>query len=271
MKLAWGRSAALLAAVSVVFAAGACGDKAGDGSTPAAAASSKPADPKETLLGSLKEYDKGVYDVAFTARDGAGSGSIDAPKKHAHIKISGTDADMKFSMELLVLEPEAYLKMDMGAAAGAVPGLELLNGKKWIHVDRSKIKDSQDLSLKADDADLTGIAALLKSAQGVQAAGDKKFTGTLDLGKGDKSPVTDEEVIKALGDKAASVPFTATLGADGQLSELVIDVPAAGDKAAHQLKLTVSNYGKATVPAAPTGADVVEPPASIYAVLNGGA
>ncbi|GAA2395414.1 hypothetical protein GCM10010170_110160 [Dactylosporangium salmoneum] len=260
----------MLAAVSVVFAAGACGDKAGDSSKPAAAAtSSKPADPKETLLGSLKEYDKGIYDVAFTARDGSGSAAVDATQKHAHIKLASTEGDVKFSMELLVLEPEAYLKMDMGAMATAVPGLELLNGKKWIHVDRSKIKDSQELSIKADEADLLGVEALLKSAQGVQAAGDKKYTGTLDLSKADKSPMTDEEVTKALGDKAASVPFTATLGADGQLSELVIDVPAAGDKAAHQLKMTLSNYGKATIPAKPAGAEVVEPPASIYTMLNG--
>ncbi|MGI5184478.1 hypothetical protein ACQEVZ_50315 [Dactylosporangium sp. CA-152071] len=52
--------------------------------------------------------------------------------------------------------------------------------------------------------------------------------------------MTDEDVVKTLGDQAATVPFTATVDAEGQLKELLVDVSAAGDKKAHQLKLTVT-------------------------------
>ncbi|GAA2642576.1 hypothetical protein GCM10010399_90670 [Dactylosporangium fulvum] len=269
MKLAWGRAAALIVAASVMFGAGACGSSSDDSGTPGAAAtSSKAPEPKDVLLGSLSEYDKGVYAVDFTALDSSGQAVIDGPKKQAYIKMISTDPDAKFTMEVLLIEPDAYVKMDMGELA-KLPGMQALNGKTWMHVDRSKIKDAKSLVLGANETDMLDLKALLQSAQSVQQAGDRKYGGTLDLAKGENSPMTDEDVVKALGDKAASVPFTATLDAEGHLTELLIDVPAAGDKKAHQLKLTVNQYGTATVPAKPTGKAVIEAPADTYDIFNG--
>src|SRR5262245_22703630 len=48
-----------------------------------------------------------------------------------------------------------------------------------------------------------------------------KYSGTLDLAKGEDSPMTDEAVVKALADKAASVPFTATLDAEEDRKSVV--------------------------------------------------
>jgi hypothetical protein len=264
MKFSWGRVVALIAATSVMFGATACGDPEGE---TAGSATTKPADPKEALLGSLATYEKGVYAVTFTALDGTGQGKVDSTKKHAYLKMTSTDPEAKFTMELLVLEPDTYLKMDMGELA-AIPGLELLSGEKWMHVDRSKIKDADELGLKGDDTDLLRLKALLQNAQSVQEAGDRKYSGTLDLGKGTDSPVVDEEVLEALGATASTVPFTATVDAEGRLTELLIEVPAAGDSKAHQLKMTLSEYGAVTLPAKPTGGDVVEAPANVYEILN---
>ena len=209
MNLAWGRTAALIVAATVVFGTGACGDKsATGGDKPAAAAtSSKAPEPKDLLLGSLSQYDKGVYAVDFTAHDGSGQAAIDAPKKQAYIKIVSTDPDAKFTMEMLLVEPDAYVKMNMGELA-KLPGMSQLNGKTWMHIDRTKIKDPASLGIAENETDSLGLKALLDSAQSVKAAGDHKYTGTLDLAKGADSPMTDEDVIKALGDKAATVPFT---------------------------------------------------------------
>ena len=269
MRLAWERAAALIVAASVMFATGACGSSSDGSGTPGAAAtSSKAPAAKDVLLGSLSEYDKGVYAVDYTALDGSGQGAIDAPKKQAYVKMVSTDPDAKFAMEVLLIEPDAYVKMDMGELA-KLPGMQQLNGKTWMHIDRAKVKDAASLGLAADETDMLDLKALLQSAQSVQPAGDHKYSGTLDLTKGEDSPITDEDVVKALGDKAASVPFTATLDAEGRFTELLIDVPAAGDKKAHQLKLTVTKYGTVTMPAKPTGKAVIEAPANVYDIFNG--
>ncbi|MER7008149.1 hypothetical protein ABT297_34590 [Dactylosporangium sp. NPDC000555] len=270
MKFALGRAAALIVAASVMFGAGACGNSGDDSATPGAPSttSSKAPESKDVLLGSLSEYDKGVYAVEFSGLDGSGQATVDAPKKQAYVKTISTDPDAKFAMELLVIEPDAYVKMDMGDLA-KLPGMQQLNGKTWMHVDRTKVKDDGSVIVKIGEADLLDLKSLLQSAQSVQPAGDHKYSGTLDLAKGENSPMTDEAVVKALGEKAGSVPFTATLDADGHFTELLIDVPAAGDKKAHQLKLTLSKYGTATVPAKPTGKAVIEAPAKAYDILNG--
>jgi hypothetical protein len=272
MNLAWGRTAALIVAASVVFGTGACADKAGTGGsdTPGAvtATSSKAPEPKDVLLSSLAAYDQGVYAATFTARDGNGQASIDAPKKQAYIKIVSTDADAKFTMEVLLVEPDAYVKMDMGELA-KLPGMAQLNGKTWMHIDRTKVKDGGSLGFATDETDMLDLKTMLQSAQSVQAAGDHKYSGTLDLTKAEDSPITDEDVIKVLADKATTVPFTATLDAEGRFTELLIDVPAAGETKPHQLKLAVTQYGTVTVPAKPTGKAVIEAPANMYDIFNG--
>ncbi|HEU5110044.1 MAG TPA: hypothetical protein VFT95_15995 [Micromonosporaceae bacterium] len=264
MDLARGRVAALTVAVAVMVGAGACGGADGGGGGPAGAqAGAKDADPKAALLGSLKEYDKGVYGVSLTALDGRGQGRVNVARKQAYIKMVSTDPEAAFTMELLVVEPHSYVKMDLGGVA-ALPGLGLLSGDKWLHLDRSKVKGVEALTLHGDDADLAGVRGLLGSAGSVRRAGDRAYSGTLDLTKGERSPVTDEDVVRELGAKAAAVPFTAAVDARGRLAELRIDVPAAGDHKAHALKLAFSGYGSVTLPARPTGAKVADAPDEVY-------
>jgi hypothetical protein len=148
------------------------------------------------------------------------------------------------------------------------PGLELLSGKKWMHVDLSKVDDGEDLTLEVADPDMLGLSTMLGTAQNVQPAGDGKYSGTLDFSKAEDSPIGDEDLTTALADKASAVPFTAILGPDGQLAEIVIEVPAAGDKKAHQAKMAFTGYGTAAPQAKPIGADVVEAPESVYKMLN---
>ncbi|MEV4140600.1 hypothetical protein AB0J72_51610 [Dactylosporangium sp. NPDC049742] len=266
MKLAWKKAAALIVAASVMVGASACGSSTDGGTAAGAPATSKAPEPKDVLLTSLSQYDKGVYSVDFTGLDGGGQAAFDASKKQAYIKMNTTDPEAKFTMEFLLVEPDAYVKMDMGELA-KVMGIKNLDGKTWMHVDRTKVKDTGSLGFSSNETDMLDVKELLKSAQSVKADGAGKFTGTLDLAKGDDSPMTDEDVVKALADKAATVPFTVTVDAEGQLKELLIDVPAAGEHKAHQLKLTVTGY-TATVPAKPTGKAVIEAPAEVYDIFN---
>ncbi|MET7396586.1 hypothetical protein ABZS66_24200 [Dactylosporangium sp. NPDC005572] len=269
MKLAWGRTATTIVAVTMMFGTTACAGLTDSGASPVAApTTSKAPEPKQLLLDSLAEYDKGVYGVEFTGRDNKGSAAIDATKKQAYLKMISTDPDAAFTMEILLLEPDAYLKMDMGVLAKQVPGMSQFNGKTWMHLDKSKITDADSLGIKQDDSDMLDLTAMLKSAQAVQTTGDGKYTGTLDLTKGEDTPMTDEAVVRALADKASAVPFTATVDAQGRFTDLTIDVPAAGQTKAHKLTLKITEYGTTKIPAKPTGKSVVEAPASAYEMLN---
>jgi hypothetical protein len=274
MKLARGRTAALVVAACVMFGVGACGGGTGNSSvgasgTPGAVAtSSKAPDPKEALLSALAGYDKGVFAVEFAGRDSSGSAAVDVPKKQVYMKVVSTVQSSTLTLEVLAIEPDTYVKVNAAGELTKMPGMQQMNGKLWMHIDPSKVKDPDDAGIDFDDLDTFGLTALLKSAQSVQQAGNQKYSGTLDLAKGESMPMTDEAVAKALGAKAATVPFTATLDAEGRLAELLIDVPAAGATKPHQLKMTLTQYGTATVPAKPTGKAVIEAPAKVYDFLN---
>jgi hypothetical protein len=267
MRLAWKHAVATIIVAVVVFGAGACSaTKADGGKAEAAATATKPTDPKDALLNSLTSYNKGVYAMTFTTADGNGSGTIDSVNRQGHLKTTSTEPDTS-TIEVLTLGAETYLKMDMGELAQTL-GLDLLTGKKWMRIDRSKIEDLDDLRMDVSNTDFLSLRAMLGSAQSVQVVGDRKYGGTLDLSKDENSPLTDDELFTALGSKVSAVPFTVTLDAQGQLAELLIDVPVAGDIAAHQLKMTLNEYGAVTLPTAPTGSDVVEAPDTVYRMLN---
>ncbi|WP_432839459.1 hypothetical protein [Dactylosporangium sp. CA-092794] len=259
MKLAWGRAVALVVAASVMFGAAACARATWKNKVPP---------PKDVLVSSLSEYNKGVYALDFTALDGPGRAAVDSLGQRAYVELNSKRPDASYTVEVLLIEPDAYVKLNMGQLAEQ-PSMRQLNGMTWMRLDPSKVKHAKSLGLKADETDLLGLKAMLQSARSVKPDGDRKYTGTLDLAKGGESPLTDEDVVKSLGDKAAGVPFTAALDSDGRLRDLVIGVPAAGDKQAHQLKVSVTQYGAAAVPAKPAAKSLVEAPAKVYETLNG--
>ncbi|WP_238009561.1 hypothetical protein KZZ52_26800 [Dactylosporangium sp. AC04546] len=270
MKRSRGRVAALIVATVVLFGAGACGDA--NGGSSATGASSAPADPKDVLAASTAAYDKGNYAAEFTMPNGVGQVLADTAKQQLYTKMGVSDPGPTFEMEMLIVEPDAFAKLNVGdlGPMDGLPGSELLTGKKWMHIDRAKVKDTEGLPLKGDAADALGLKELLAGAQGVQVSGDRRYTGTVDVTKTQESMVSvHEDVIKALGDKAKAVPFIATLDSEGRLTELVLDVPVAGDNPAHQLKLSLSKYGTATVPAKPAAGEYVEAPDNVYDSLGG--
>ena len=66
---------------------------------------------------------------------------------------------------------------------------------------------------------------------------------------------------------SAALPFTATLDDDGRLTQLVLDMPKAGDTPAGKWTLDISGYGAQAAQTKPTG-KVTEMPASGYAAVN---
>ena len=269
MHYSRGRVVAVAVATVMLLGAAACGDIANSGS-PATATSSRPADPKDVLVASTTAYEKGNYTADLTLPNGTGHAIIDSAKQQLYFKMAPSVPDMTFEIEMLIVEPDAFAKVnlgDLGPMAG-LPGSELLTGKKWMHIDRTKVKEAEGLPLKAD-ADALGLKRLLAGAQTVQKTGDGKYAGTLDaIAAGDTMVSLHEDVVKALGDKAKAVPFSATLDSEGRLTQLVLDVPAAGDNPAHQITVTLSTYGTATVPTKPATGEFVEAPDTVYDTLS---
>ncbi|WP_433200753.1 hypothetical protein ACQP00_29335 [Dactylosporangium sp. CS-047395] len=75
-------------------------------------------------------------------------------------------------------------------------------------------------------------------------------------------------MIKALGDAAKAVPFTAMVDEIGHLTQVSVSVPAYADNAASATTVTLAGFGQPVTATAPAAADVIEAPASLYDMLN---
>ncbi|GAB3143568.1 hypothetical protein GCM10027290_20080 [Micromonospora sonneratiae] len=248
----------------------ACGP-ADDAPTTKSEAPAIPADPKEALLASTKEIAKGNFAFAIKSNGTDGEGVVHMASRSARLTMKAGDASSEFSMEmeLIYVEPDSWVKVKIGGAMAQMPGMEKLNSGKYLHLDQSKIKDIEDLQFDFADVDPAGAELLTKAIIDVQKTGEGTYSGTLDLSKASESGLSDEEVLKALGAKANSLPFTAKLDTQGRLVELAIKIPASGEIKEQELTVTYSNYGTATAPQKPAASDVEEAPAEMYEMFKG--
>jgi hypothetical protein len=90
------------------------------------------------------------------------------------------------------------------------------------------------------------------------------FAGTVDLTKAAEAGSLDATLLTRLGDQGQAVPFTARLDPQGRLSEMTVQLPAAGQGPAGELKITYSDYGSATPAQRPAADQVAEAPEGFY-------
>lgn len=234
------------------------------------AAPAIPADPKEALLASTKEIAKGNFRFTMTSNGVTGEGTVHAPSRSAQLtmKVGEASSDFSMDMDVIYAEPDTWVKMKLGGAAANLPGMEALSSGKYLHLDQSKIKDNKDLQFDFNDIDPAGADLLTKAIVDVTKTGEGAYSGTLDLSKAAEAGLSDEDLLKALGTKANSLPFTAKLDAQGRLTELTIKVPAAGENEEQDLKVTYSDYGAATAVQKPDASQTQEAPAEMYEMLK---
>jgi hypothetical protein len=79
----------------------------------------------------------------------------------------------------------------------------------------------------------------------------------------------DEEIVGKLGDKAKTIPFTATVDGQGRLTKLSLEMPAAGDTPPHKVEVKFTDYGSATAVQKPPAGQTQDAPATAYEFLNG--
>ncbi|MFI7607150.1 hypothetical protein ACIBTV_18680 [Micromonospora sp. NPDC049366] len=261
-------SAGVLAATLFIPALAACNSKTDEPAAGGSPAAAVPADPKEALLASTKELEQGNFTFTLAADGVTGKGLIHKPSNSAQITMTMSDgAESSMGLELIYIEPDSWVKLDLGELGDMIPGAAATKDK-YQHLDQSKIKDSEMLSLNMADVDPGDSANLLKTITDVQKTGEGTYSGKLDVSTVTNSDALDQDLVKALGDQAKALPFTAKLDAQGRLTELVMSVPAVGETKAHEIKVTYADYGSAAAAQKPSADKVVEAPAQTYEMFK---
>lgn len=267
----------------------ACGTAGG---TTATGEKAVPADPKAALAASTSALDAGDY--AFTTSTPSGDkakGAVHVPSKSATLEMVTTEKDAAGTISFRFVDTDRYVRMNINTAelkstlkdldgvdtsdpemAKMVKGVkdmvEMFSGKTWMHVDATKVKNNDELTLDTENPDLTGASELVGGV--VTAQGDNRsVTGTLDATKlTDDGGPWDVADITAMGEAAKALPYTATLDEQGRLTKLVLDAPKAGDVPAGPWTVQVTGYGAQAAQEAPAKKEVREMPDQAYDMFN---
>jgi hypothetical protein len=265
--------AGLLTAVLLASGLAACGTAT---TTDGGPNSDAPADPKQALLAATEAIGDGNFTFTMTGGELTADGSMHAPSRSARITMKSTGdpaTEISLAIDVIYVEPETWVKTDLSGLEELQAGLAELgetptpdpNTGKYQHLDRSRIKGIADLEIDFQDIDPAGSAVLAEAVTEVQKV-DGGFAGTIDLAKATEAGLTDEETVKALG-TGATVPFTAQVDGENRLTELALQIPAAGGNEAHELKVGYE-YGAATPAQAPPASEVVEATDDMYEMFK---
>lgn len=155
-------------------------------------------------------------------------------------------------LDLIHAKPDSWVKLELGGTAAAqIPGVKNLNTGKYHHLDQNRVKGNRALGFDFEKLDPAGSAVLTQGITEVRQTGEGAYEGTVDVSKAAEAGSLDPAVITALGAQAQSVPFTAKVDTQGRLSEMVLKIPAAGQSAAQDLKITYTDYATRRRPRSP--------------------
>ncbi|WP_432986917.1 hypothetical protein [Dactylosporangium sp. CA-233914] len=267
MKIAKGVLAAFVAVTSLALVAACSGkDKPGAGASagaPAGAASPAPAKSlgaTERLSAAASKTGGGTYTYKTISNDITIDGAADPAGPTSVGKLVVAVESTKVTFETLFTSGN-YLVRITGLP---LPGLD---GKKWLKVDPSKVKNS-DMISAADVKDPTGLSVLPTLVTQATTTDGRSFTGTLDVTK-ESFALVDKDALKGLGDLAKAVPFTATVDDKGYLTSVKVSVPAYSGTKADNVTITYTGFGAPVLAPTPAASEMIDAPESAYSLLNG--
>ncbi|GIJ21608.1 hypothetical protein [Micromonospora lutea] len=249
-------AAALLAATLVAG----CDDKA----TPEAAA--PPPDPKQELLAAVPDEQDPAF--RFTTSDASGdvSGVVDPANRGMDIDTVTKDKDFTLEMSFRMVESRTWMKVNFKGAKDIQKLMKLPT--KWMEMDPAKIEGPDSLPTY-EGTDPGNADAIIRAATDVQAGEPGTYTGVVDL-SATPELVDVLEGLTALGDTTGQLPFSAVVGADGNLAELTLEIPATGKKKkASEYVVEYFDFGAAPEVVAFTGDQAQQAPAPAYDLFNG--
>ncbi|MEV1285782.1 hypothetical protein [Micromonospora sp. NPDC049679] len=264
----WSAAALITASVLTLGLAACNGDSGAASSAGASPTPAIPADPKQALLDSTKEIEKGHFSFTMKDHETSGNGIMHLPTRSALMVIKSEDPEMSMNMEIVHVQPETWVKLTFGGELASLPGMEKLSSGKYLHLDQSKAKDLKDLQFEEQDADPAGADEIFKAIVDATKTGEGAYSGTADLSKATEAGMVDEDLVKELGAQANAVPFEATLDPQGRLTSLTLKMPAAGKTKAHDVQVAYADYGSATPPQKPAASQTQEAPAEAYEMFK---
>ncbi|MFD6562886.1 hypothetical protein [Micromonospora profundi] len=278
-RLSAGLVAAALFTPALAACAGGTTGNAGSTATPTVSASGTPSasgapvagDAKQALLDSTKEISNGNFRFTLSGAGSTAEGQVHQPSQSAALKfaIGGPSSDLAMKLDVIHAKPDSWVKLELtGPAADSLPAIKQLNLGKYQHLDQARIKGNKNLGFDFDKVDPAGSAVLTQGITEVRSTGTGTYAGTIDITKAAEAGSLNAATIAALGTQAKTVPFTAKVDPQGRLSELVLQLPAAGQTAAQEIKMTYSDYGAATAAQKPPADQVVEAPVELYSLFN---
>lgn len=231
-----------------------------------AAAPPAPKTPKEKLLDAVPDGSQGTFSFTLKDTETTGKGVVDPAGKRMRLTTEYKDKELGFTITMgyLIIDEESWVKITFANTKG-VTGLPKLP-KKWLHLDRTKVKDQEDFGF--GDPDPAGAVSLFQSIVDVSEPAAGQFTGTVDLNGATKAEILDQQGLDALGEKAKAVPFRAAVDGQGRLTSIELDVPAYGEVEAFTHQATYSDYGVAPKVDEPPAGQTQEAPAEAYELLN---
>ncbi|TDC39481.1 hypothetical protein [Micromonospora sp. KC213] len=252
------------AALAVTVVAGGCG---ATGSAPVAGpATSAKLTPKQELLAAVPDGTEGTF--RYTGKDSSAtfSGLVDPASKGMEFTTSAKDADLGFTtrMSFRIVSEQIWMKVKFTGTEG-LTGLPKLPDR-WLRLDRAKLTDSESTPVW-EGVDVGNAGVLIEAATAVEEKAAGRYAGTIDLTSGEAAKALEAEEMTALGAAAKTVPFTAEVGADGNLTRLALQVPAAGKRKAYTYLVEYRDYGSAPAVTAPAGAQ--DAPKVAYELLAG--
>ncbi|MCI4064280.1 hypothetical protein MRQ36_17430 [Micromonospora sp. R77] len=226
---------------------------------------------KQALLDSTNEIKNGNFRFTMSGVGSSAEGQVHEPSQSAEMKMTIGDqsSDLMLKLDVIHFKPDSWVKLEVGGkTASSVPAIQKINTGKYQHLDQTRIKGNRALGFDFDTFDPAGSAVITQGITEVRKTGDGTYAGTVDVSKAAQAGSVDPTLITALGAQAQQVPFTAKVDPQGRLSELVLQVPAAGQSAAQEIKMTYSDYGSATAAQKPPADQVVEAPPELYNLFN---
>lgn len=250
-------------AAAAAMAAGCSGTGTGSGSgspSPGASASSAATrSATDELVSAAGKLRSSTY--TFTVKVGSTNmdGSADPSTKSVKLTSRALAGGASVDISLLAVGTDLYAQ---------ITGLSMLgiNSDTWLHVDGTKIKSLALLGI-ADPSDPTGVNSLGKQIVSASKSGSGEYTGTLDLTKAAVAGIP-VAAIASMGDKAKSVPFTASVDSQGRLAKESFTVPAQGSMPETPVTITYAGFGSPVSISKPT-ANVQEAPPAVYTLLGG--
>ncbi|MEW2472658.1 hypothetical protein AB0875_02565 [Micromonospora gifhornensis] len=234
-----------------------------DDETPQAAP--PPPDPKQELLAAVPTDEDPAF--RFTTSDTSGdvSGVIDPANQGMDIDTVTKDKDFTLEMSFRMVDSRTWMKVNFKGSKDIQKLMKLPT--KWMEMDPAKL-DGPDTLPTYQGTDPGNAEVIIRAASDVQAGEAGSYTGVIDPSA--QPDLADAlEGIATLGDAAEPIPFTAVVGADGNLTSLSLKIPAAGKKKASEYVVEYYDFGTTPPITALTPDKAQKAPTSAYDLLNG--